>query len=253
MARAAAWRSFDLDMSVPFTAARARNAGFARLLESHPGVERVQFVDGDCEVIDGWLAAANAFLDRRAGCRLRVRPPARAISRAVGLQPLVRLRMGPRRPARSDACGGIVMMRTSAASPTSAGSAKTWWPAKSPSCASESAAKGWEIWRLPDAMAWHDAAMMQFGQWWKRSKRTGFSYAQRIWLLGCIDRTRPTRDRHCAPGCGRRVIPLRHLVGRPDRGPAALGCWCSSIRYRSCECLHHAAELAHRFGARASS
>src|SRR4051794_1024566 len=40
----------DLDLSVPFTAARARNAGLARLLEVAPGVEYVQFVDGDCEV-----------------------------------------------------------------------------------------------------------------------------------------------------------------------------------------------------------
>lgn len=38
-----------LDVSVPFTAARARNAGFARLLEEG-APEFVQFVDGDCRV-----------------------------------------------------------------------------------------------------------------------------------------------------------------------------------------------------------
>ncbi len=52
-----------LDMSVPFTAARSRNAGFERLRSQHPEVEYVQFIDGDCEVIEGWLEAAAETLD----------------------------------------------------------------------------------------------------------------------------------------------------------------------------------------------
>ena len=51
-----------LDDSAPFTAARARNAGFAALLARDPGTEFVQFVDGDCEVVAGWLEAAAAAL-----------------------------------------------------------------------------------------------------------------------------------------------------------------------------------------------
>ena len=41
-----------LDMLKPFTAARARNAGFAQLLKIFPDTEFVQFVDGDCEVLN---------------------------------------------------------------------------------------------------------------------------------------------------------------------------------------------------------
>ena len=48
----------DLDMSVPFTAARARNAGFRRLMELAPSLSLVQFFDGDCEMVDGWMEAA---------------------------------------------------------------------------------------------------------------------------------------------------------------------------------------------------
>src|SRR5262245_41737335 len=48
----------ELDMSVPFTAARARNAGFRRLRELAPDLPYVQFVDGDCEVVNGWLKRA---------------------------------------------------------------------------------------------------------------------------------------------------------------------------------------------------
>ena len=41
----------DLDTSVPFTAARARNVGFRRLKEIAPDLAYVQFVDGDCQLI----------------------------------------------------------------------------------------------------------------------------------------------------------------------------------------------------------
>src|SRR5437762_12151263 len=52
-----------LDMSIPFTAARARNEGLRRLRAIAPDVGYVQFVDGDCEVQPGWLELAAAFLD----------------------------------------------------------------------------------------------------------------------------------------------------------------------------------------------
>src|SRR5262245_1056026 len=56
----------ELDMHAPFTAARARNAGFRRLREISPNIEYVQFLDGDCELIDGWLEAAISFLNAHA-------------------------------------------------------------------------------------------------------------------------------------------------------------------------------------------
>jgi len=52
-----------LDMSLPFTAARARAEGFARLEALAPGLDYVMFIDGDCVVESGWMAAASAFLD----------------------------------------------------------------------------------------------------------------------------------------------------------------------------------------------
>ena len=55
----------DLDLSRPFTMARGRNAGFERLLEIRPRLEFVQFVDGDCEVIDGWMEHAERILQDR--------------------------------------------------------------------------------------------------------------------------------------------------------------------------------------------
>jgi glycosyltransferase involved in cell wall biosynthesis len=53
----------ELDGSVPFTAARARNAGLRRLQEAVPNLSFVQFVDGDCELNEGWFQQALCFLN----------------------------------------------------------------------------------------------------------------------------------------------------------------------------------------------
>src|SRR5688572_24051218 len=55
----------NLDMSKPFSAARARNEGFERLTRIAPGVHFVQFVDGDCEVVAGWIEFARREMAAR--------------------------------------------------------------------------------------------------------------------------------------------------------------------------------------------
>ena len=60
----------ELDLDTPFTAARARNEGFHRLLRKIPALEYVFFVDGDCEVVPGWLERASRFLDQHSDCLL---------------------------------------------------------------------------------------------------------------------------------------------------------------------------------------
>src|SRR4051812_42926908 len=55
----------ELDMAIPFNAARARNEGLDLLLRVRPSIEYVQFVDGDSEVVAGWLEAGAKALDER--------------------------------------------------------------------------------------------------------------------------------------------------------------------------------------------
>ena len=50
-----------LDMSRPFTAARARNAGLDRL-SANTSDGLVQFLDGDCSLDPGWLRQGADFL-----------------------------------------------------------------------------------------------------------------------------------------------------------------------------------------------
>src|SRR5262245_56357676 len=71
IARAAGVPVLELDPATPFSAARARNEGLARLLQTAGSAPPfVQFVDGDCWLEPGWLHAAAAAL--RCNPRLAV-------------------------------------------------------------------------------------------------------------------------------------------------------------------------------------
>jgi len=181
-ARALGAEVVELDMSIPFTAARARNAGFARLREICPGVEYVQFLDGDCEVAPEWLERATEELDRRpelgAICgRLRERYPEASIyNRLCDIEwdiPLGEIK----------ACGGNSFARVQAVNQVG-GYEPTLIAAEDDEFCLRLRRAGWKICRSVDDMATHDAAMTRAGQWWKRAVRCGFAYANGAALHG---------------------------------------------------------------------
>lgn len=172
----------SLDMSMPFTAARARNEGFAQARQLRSGITLVQFVDGDCELAQGWLWIAADFLMRYprvavvAG-RLRERFPERSIyNRLCDYEWNV-----PEGDARS--CGGIALFRASAFADFG-GFREGLIAGEEPELCVRLRSAGWLVWRLGDAMALHDANMLQFSQWWTRSKRAGYAFAEGAWLHG---------------------------------------------------------------------
>jgi GT2 family glycosyltransferase len=172
----------SLDMSTPFTAARARNAGFEHLCELHPSCRWVQFVDGDCELFDDWIESALAFLASRpdvaVACgRLSERHPDRSIYNYLCDQEW------DRPPGRTLACGGIFMIRRDAFAAVG-GFNPGIVAGEEPDLCRRLRANGWVIWRLANRMAWHDADMLRFSQWWKRSTRSGYAYAQAASLPG---------------------------------------------------------------------
>jgi Glycosyl transferase family 2 len=63
LARGMGAEVIQLDMARPFTAARARNTGFSHLMARHHHTRYVQFIDGDCELVDGWLGVALQHLE----------------------------------------------------------------------------------------------------------------------------------------------------------------------------------------------
>lgn len=172
----------DLDMRLPFTAARARNAGFARLAAIAPELRYVQFVDGDCEVASTWLAFARAFLEAHADVaavcgRRRERFPDRSIYNL-----LCDLEWDtPVGEAR--ACGGDVLMRTSALLQVG-GYREDMIAGEEPELCIRLRGCGWRVWRIDAEMTWHDAAMTRIAQWWKRTTRAGFAFAEGARLHG---------------------------------------------------------------------
>jgi glycosyltransferase involved in cell wall biosynthesis len=172
----------NLDMAKPFTAARARNEGFARLMAQAPELQFVQFVDGDCEIVDGWLRGALEFLRSKtqvaaAFGRRRERFPERSVYNRLCDQEW------DRPVGRTRNCGGDVMMRAAALS-AAGGYRDELIAGEEPELCVRLRAAGWEIWRLPLEMTLHDAAMTRFGQWWKRAMRGGFAFAEGAWLHG---------------------------------------------------------------------
>jgi GT2 family glycosyltransferase len=176
MAREAGALVVDLDTSIPFTAARARNAGFARLEEATPAVQLVQFVDGDCEVVAGWLERAQAELDAHpevavvCGRRRERYPEASIYNRLCDIEwdtPV----------GYTDACGGDAMMRVAPLREVG-GYDPGLIAGEEPDLCLRLRQRGWKILRVDAEMTLHDAAMTRFSQWWKRSLRAGHAFAE---------------------------------------------------------------------------
>ena len=172
----------ELDMRSPFTAARARNAGYRRLRAQVGSVRYVQFVDGDCELDARWLEAAAAFLDERRDVgvvsgRLRERYPGLSVYNLLcdieWDAPI----------GEAKFCGGVAMMRCEALDAVG-GFREDLVAGEEPELCVRLRAAGWKIWRIEEDMAVHDAAMTRFGQWWKRTMRGGFAFAQGMALHG---------------------------------------------------------------------
>ncbi|GAA0482288.1 hypothetical protein GCM10009096_25790 [Parasphingorhabdus litoris] len=169
----------DLDLTIAFTAARARNEGFDRLLSIAPDIEYVQFVDGDCEIEDGWIAAAVDFLDQHSdaavvcGRRKERYPEASFYNRICDQEWNTDI-------GQSNACGGDALMRVSAL--TAVGGYNSGIIAgEEPEMCSRMRSNGLKIWRIDQPMTIHDADMHHFRQWWLRAVRSGFGYAQVWW------------------------------------------------------------------------
>jgi glycosyltransferase involved in cell wall biosynthesis len=166
----------DLDLSKPFTAARARNEGFAALLAQHPDLTYVQFVDGDCQLQPDWIATARAFLDTHpdyavaCGRRRERFPDATIYNQLCDLEWNT-----PVGDALS--CGGDALIRVTAFQAVG-GYNPTVIAGEEPEMCVRLRALGNRIRRLDAEMTLHDAAMTRFGQWWKRNVRAGHAFAE---------------------------------------------------------------------------
>lgn len=182
LARRLGARVVRLDLSQAFTAGRARNAGWHALLRQWPHLGWVQFVDGDCEVMAGWLAAARAFMGQHTQhavvCgRVRERHPEASIYNRLCDQEWD-TPVGDTR-----ACGGNAFMRVEALLAVQ-GFRDGLIAGEEPELCVRLRAQGWKVHRLDVDMTWHEAAMGHWHQWWRRTVRGGYAFAEGAWLHG---------------------------------------------------------------------
>jgi glycosyltransferase involved in cell wall biosynthesis len=165
-----------LDLARPFTAARARNEGFAALKALGPKIRFVQFIDGDCVLVPGWLEKATAFIEQRTdtaivcGRRRELYPSASIYNRLSDIEwdtPV----------GEALACGGDALVRVEAFEAVG-GFRPQLIAGEEPELCVRLRELGWKICRIDAEMTGHDAAMMRFGQWWLRSVRCGYAYAR---------------------------------------------------------------------------
>ena len=171
-----------LDNTQPFTAARARNAGITALRASGPLPDYIQFVDGDCEVQPGWISTALTFIDAHpkaaiaCGRRRERFPQASVYNRLCNAEwdtPV----------GEATACGGDALIRREALDQV-AGYNPSLIAGEEPEMCVRLRQKGWQIWRLDHEMTLHDANLLHFSQWWKRTRRGGHAAAEGMALHG---------------------------------------------------------------------
>lgn len=159
----------------PFSAARARNTGLRRALQTDAGITYVQMVDGDCTLSQGWIERAHQEMEDNGrlvavfGRRRERFPMASIYNRMCDDEWDV-----PVGIAR--ACGGDTLLRAHAVEAMD-GYCESLIAGEEPDLCLRLRKAGWLIARISAEMTVHDIAMSRFGQWWKRSARGGHAFA----------------------------------------------------------------------------
>jgi glycosyltransferase involved in cell wall biosynthesis len=180
LARAAGATVVELAVPPTFTAARARNAGLARLLADDPDLEFVQMVDGDCEVHPNWIESALNVLrtDETLAVaigRTRERHPEKTIYNAL-CDDEWNVPAGWAVGFGGNAFFRVAALRqVDAYNPTMIAGEDTELAMRLRKC-------GWKIRSVKAEMALHDANMTHFWQWWNRIRRSGHAYGEMAFL-----------------------------------------------------------------------
>src|SRR5205814_6463645 len=139
-------------------------------------------VDGDCEVLAGWLdrAVAELLADEKlavvCGRRRERFPEASVYNKLCDIEwdtPI----------GQAKSCGGDAMMRVAAVKQVGGFDASVI-AGEEPELCVRLRQAGWTVRRIDAEMTLHDAAMTRFSLWWKRMIRGGHAYAQGAALHG---------------------------------------------------------------------
>jgi GT2 family glycosyltransferase len=165
----------ELDMSIPFTAARARNSGFERLMQDYPEISYVQFMDGDCELLSGWIEAAVAKLEANqnigivSGRRTERYPEVSIYNELIDIE--WNTPIGETLAVLGDMCVKVEAFKKVN------GFDETIIAAEDDDFCLRTKKAGFKTFRIDADMSLHDANILTLSQWFRRSKRGGHGYA----------------------------------------------------------------------------
>jgi GT2 family glycosyltransferase len=182
LARSLGAEVVELDPSTPISVPRARNEGFERLCQIDPEIRNVQFFDGDCEMIDGWLEKGLQVLEERpevglvTGRRRERFPDLSSYNRLADLE--WDMPIGEIQGSHGD-----IMIRVDALRQVGGFDPGVLVSEDYELCL-RLRKHGWILLRIDAEMTLHDMAMTRFGQWWRRTVRSGYGYADGRYLHG---------------------------------------------------------------------
>ena len=175
----------NLDLTIPFTAARARNEGANYLCAKFPMLSYIQFIDGDCELLLGWLDKAKFFLEKNSkyavvcGRRKERFPEHSTYNKLCDIEWNTSV-------GEAKACGGDALISIIAYQQVK-GYREDLIAGEEPEMCFRLRQMGWQVYRLGIEMTLHDAGMTKFTQWWKRTVRTGYAFARGSSIHGKSD------------------------------------------------------------------
>jgi GT2 family glycosyltransferase len=174
-----------LDPARPFSAARARNEGLRALIAARPELRLVQFLDGDCTLLPGWLEAAEEAMAADAARAIVVGPLRERHPEASDYNRLCALewRSLPGDLTNFGALGGIMLVRAEVFDRVG-GFNEQVIAGEDSEFGVRVAIAGFKVTKIGVDMATHDADIQRFAQWWRRAVRGGHAIGQRFSLHG---------------------------------------------------------------------
>jgi len=174
-ARSCGVEVLPMDTTKKFSMSRARNAGCEAVVARWPDVEFVHFIDGDCELVPGWVDAAMRFVSEHpdvavvCGRRLERHPERSVFNRLCEIEWNTPV-------GEAKASGGDALMRVEAFRRVG-GFNEELIAGEEPELCLRLRRAGGRIWRLGHDMTRHDANITKVSQWWGRHVRAGYAAA----------------------------------------------------------------------------
>lgn len=190
-------------------ASKARNAGYRKLIEKHPSLQFIQFLDGDCTLINGWVSEALNLIQQRIDVAIICGTLAEKNHHISNYKLLSSLEW--KAPIGEVLfTGGNFLIRKSSFEQVGQWDEDIIAAEDNVICHKIRQA-GWKILRANVKMAVHDSSIVNFYSFWNRCVRTGYAFAQVASKFGHENHNMFTREVRSTIIFG-GIIPLLILV-----------------------------------------